>query len=254
MINSGRQLVPGMSDNFYGMGQVICYYKGHEVVYHTGGVPGQTSVILRLPSKGLGVAVLTNDSPSGPALFFSVAVGIVTHLLAGDSDSILAMEDTIFAMMTAAPPLTPLPANPSPPQGGYDSIPGTYDDPGYGEFTLSKLERDGDTEFYDAVLQDIESHGANAAGPIFIAPYDRTFVSHIALTPFDGQFFNFTVLHAYKPDGKLVIDHMASGPAVVTDAGVGMFDRFNSQGEGIKLNTPAVEDVENKATVWFKRR
>lgn len=254
MINSGNTNIPGITRAFYGLGQQISSYRGREVVSHTGGVPGQTSLVVRIPSEGIAIAVLTNDGTlSGPSFFYATAMSIFDHLLDG-GDTLAHWEDAMFKVAFAGSP-TPLPEEPSAPPSGFDGIPGIYEGPGYGEFSLTRLERRGDDDaFYDTIFKTLQTSGVNATGPLFVAPYERTFVSHIVLTPFDDQHFNWTVTKLFKPDDKFVPGHLVSGPAVVTDDGIGFFGGFNSQGAGVKLNTPAVEDVEKRATVWFERR
>jgi CubicO group peptidase (beta-lactamase class C family) len=45
----------------YGLGLEIAEYRGHEIVRHSGALPGYVSRVLRVPDVGLGVAVLTNQ-------------------------------------------------------------------------------------------------------------------------------------------------------------------------------------------------
>lgn len=52
----------------YGAGQIISSYRGHEVIEHTGGVPGFTSLTARLPDDNLGIVLLSNDWLSLSAL------------------------------------------------------------------------------------------------------------------------------------------------------------------------------------------
>lgn len=251
LINAGDLKIPNTTAPFYGMGQMITAYRGHEVIWHTGGVPGQTSIILRVPSRGIAIAVLTNDSSKGPMLFYIAAFGVLDHLLDG-SETFSRWEQDFYTAAVAAAPDFLLPTNPSPPKHGFEAVPGTYEGPGYGQFALAPLGHD-DRDFYDTVIDELASSGVNSTGPIFVAPYDRTFASHIILTPFDGHHFNWTATKIFKPEGTPLSGHMSTGPAVVTSAGIGMFGRFNSQGVGVKLNVPTTEDIENKATVWFKR-
>src|SRR3546814_17968350 len=44
----------------YGEGWVLTDYRGHQLVYHTGGWPGMVSRLTLVPGKELGVVVLTS--------------------------------------------------------------------------------------------------------------------------------------------------------------------------------------------------
>lgn len=50
----------------YGEGWQLSDYRGHKLVWHTGGWPGMVSRVTLLPEHGLGVVVLTNAELSGP--------------------------------------------------------------------------------------------------------------------------------------------------------------------------------------------
>ena len=48
------------SDVFYGLGFRIQDYAGHHLIYHTGGLPGSTSILFMLPDENLGVFIVCN--------------------------------------------------------------------------------------------------------------------------------------------------------------------------------------------------
>jgi CubicO group peptidase (beta-lactamase class C family) len=67
----GKPPVPGLEPakpNFlgYGEGWQLSDYRGHKLVWHTGGWPGMVSRLTLLPEHGLGVIVLTNAELSAP--------------------------------------------------------------------------------------------------------------------------------------------------------------------------------------------
>jgi CubicO group peptidase (beta-lactamase class C family) len=67
----GKPSVPELEPakpNFlgYGEGWQLSDYRGHKLVWHTGGWPGMVSRLTLLPEHGLGVIVLTSAELSGP--------------------------------------------------------------------------------------------------------------------------------------------------------------------------------------------
>jgi CubicO group peptidase (beta-lactamase class C family) len=130
--------------NGYALGFGIRDYRGYKLVQHTGGLPGYVSKVAMMPELKLGVAVLTNQE-SGEA-FESITYYVLDHFLGVSKtnwlsafktlhsriDSMTArMEKQIAAKRdsTSRPPL-PL-----------ASYAGTYNDPWYGDVTIS-LEND----------------------------------------------------------------------------------------------------------------
>jgi CubicO group peptidase (beta-lactamase class C family) len=71
------QLKPNF--NGYALGLGVRDYRGHELLMHTGGLPGYVSRVLMVPDAALGIAVLTNQE-SGDA-FDSIAFRILDHFL-----------------------------------------------------------------------------------------------------------------------------------------------------------------------------
>lgn len=63
---------PEMTVPMYGLAQWTYKYRGFDVVEYTGAMPGQKSLIVRLPGKMIGVAIMVNDQQLGK-LFNEVA-------------------------------------------------------------------------------------------------------------------------------------------------------------------------------------
>ncbi|KAF8509526.1 beta-lactamase/transpeptidase-like protein [Hysterangium stoloniferum] len=57
---------PELSPKVYGMGQSIYSYQGRNLIEHTGGTIGYSSLITRAPNDGVGVAILTNTLRDDP--------------------------------------------------------------------------------------------------------------------------------------------------------------------------------------------
>ncbi|REH35771.1 CubicO group peptidase (beta-lactamase class C family) [Kutzneria buriramensis] len=53
------QLTTGRREG-YGLGWRLGTYRGHRLIYHGGGIPGYTSLYVRLPDDDLGIVLLTN--------------------------------------------------------------------------------------------------------------------------------------------------------------------------------------------------
>ncbi len=68
---------PHFSD--YAMGEVLQDYRGHLLVWHTGGLQGMVSEIAMLPELNVGVVVLTNQEEVGA--FESIANTVLDHYL-----------------------------------------------------------------------------------------------------------------------------------------------------------------------------
>ncbi|KAJ3005713.1 hypothetical protein NUW54_g4221 [Trametes sanguinea] len=60
----GRAPVPGISMIAYGLGWMRMTYHGHELVYHSGAVPGFRTLAILLPMEGAGVVSLANSDDS----------------------------------------------------------------------------------------------------------------------------------------------------------------------------------------------
>jgi CubicO group peptidase (beta-lactamase class C family) len=57
------EVQPHFSD--YAMGEVLQDYRGHLLVWHTGGLQGMVSIVAMLPESNVGVVVLTNQEETG---------------------------------------------------------------------------------------------------------------------------------------------------------------------------------------------
>jgi CubicO group peptidase (beta-lactamase class C family) len=123
----------------YGMGLFVQTYRGIEVAHHGGNLRGASALILFVPSKKIGVVVLTNRS--GTRLRDALPYEIVDRLLGLESAGLLAryreLEEKGFAGQDAAKsagvsdrkPNT----KPARPLGQYA---GEYEHPGYGRVKI----------------------------------------------------------------------------------------------------------------------
>ena len=125
----------------YAMGEVLRDYRGHLMVFHTGGLQGMVSIVAMLPELHVGVVVLTNQE-SGAA-FQSIAYSVLDHYLgAPPKDWVTSMavvtkrrrDEAEKGVLAAASKRNPL----SKPSLSLDSYVGRYRDPWYGDVVVEK--------------------------------------------------------------------------------------------------------------------
>lgn len=76
---------PYISFTGYGMGWERNSYKGHELVHHSGGIPGISTRVAFLPNDHMGVVILANADAKGKA---------VLDILYRTIDRVLGLEDS----------------------------------------------------------------------------------------------------------------------------------------------------------------
>jgi CubicO group peptidase (beta-lactamase class C family) len=142
----GKPSVPALAPitpNFmgYGEGWFLGDFRGHKLVWHTGGWPGMVSRVAMLPEQGIGVVVLTN-AESGAA-FNAVTMRALDAMLGEaptDWTAVYAQArarqegkaDESWQKHVAARDAT---SKPSLPLSGYA---GTYRDPWYGDVAIAR--------------------------------------------------------------------------------------------------------------------
>ncbi|KZV96977.1 beta-lactamase/transpeptidase-like protein [Exidia glandulosa HHB12029] len=72
---------PELSSPVYGLALISASYQGHQYIEHGGALTGYLSQITRFPNEGLGIAVLTNESPRGAYVHEAVKWRIAEELL-----------------------------------------------------------------------------------------------------------------------------------------------------------------------------
>jgi hypothetical protein len=143
-MNIGKPSVPALAPatpNFagYGEGWNLTDYRGHKLVWHTGGWPGMVSRLTLVPDQKVGVIVLTSqevgaafnavtlralDAMLGaPATDWTAAYAQAVAKQHGNADE--DWQKHVAARMKDAPPSLPL-----------AKYAGTYRDPWYGDITI----------------------------------------------------------------------------------------------------------------------
>lgn len=224
---------PGGSDQMYGMGQNIQTYKGVRILGHNGGLPGHQSQMWHAPEKNASVAVFANDSE-----FSQVTVAIVYTLL----ESMLGLPRTDWGRMVFDRIKAKGANQPPTPQGQGPPVTGAYCHKGYGRLEFRPAD--------DRTMKSLPN-GVSRTN-VTVASLDKSIYTHaIILSAVGGAFYNWTgTMDRYDP--PLLNPAAPKGTAIVTDKGIGMFTRFSNAGN-VPLYPPAVEDVQNRAEVWFDK-
>ncbi|TDL29087.1 beta-lactamase/transpeptidase-like protein [Rickenella mellea] len=197
-IMNGKGPTPEISINGYGMGWWRYSYQGHEVVAHSGGIPGFSSFVTFLPNDDVGVAVLINTGDKGFVarnLAFKVFEKVL-QLPAGTE----AKDPS-----KGKPDLPPRHQNSSTPLP-LESYGGTYGDAGYGSFTL--CPPNGTSFYCQQVLADFKlvdnAHSDPPAPPQSIpqlfGAWERMWGSHIRLVHHEENIFNISLTSLF-PNG-----------------------------------------------------
>lgn len=125
----------------YGEGWFVSDYRGHKLVWHTGGWPGMVSRLTLVPDLKLGIVVLTNQETG--AAFQAVTMRALdaymdapkTDWIAAYAASVKKMEGNADDSMKKHEAARAKGSKPSLPLDGYA---GTYRDPWYGDVTVAK--------------------------------------------------------------------------------------------------------------------
>lgn len=72
---------PQAGPECYGRGQIVSSYRGHTVVWHTGIIPGQSTLIACIPSKAVGMVVAINDGSIGAPMLSPLRCQLFDDLL-----------------------------------------------------------------------------------------------------------------------------------------------------------------------------
>ncbi|TCV94570.1 CubicO group peptidase (beta-lactamase class C family) [Luteibacter rhizovicinus] len=125
----------------YGEGWFVSDYRGHKLVWHTGGWPGMVSRVTLVPDLKLGIVVLTNQE-SGAAFQAVTMRGLDAFMDAPKTDWIAAYAAAVKKAEAKADDSMQkhegARAKGSKPSLPLDGYAGTYKDPWYGDVTVKK--------------------------------------------------------------------------------------------------------------------
>lgn len=270
----GSSPAPDSSLIGYGMGWDRWSYRGHEIVAHTGGLPGISTLVALLPDDGLGLVALANadekaaaerilmerilddmiDFPEGSRATF-VDAERYTKLELGGSTS----KEVRGAALCSSAGSAPSPAELEP-------YAGTYGNEGYGAITLCAPSSDS---FYcNDVFGDFAPFRPDPAvsSPMLLAAYPRVWTTHVRMIPCDGETFDlgFTALfpHGYGRNTS-AFETFETGDA--EGQAVFVVEEKNGKktvkGFGLLIDQDAVAErkrmigtsVEQYADAWFEK-
>ena len=240
----------------YGLGQKSFQYRGNRIVGHTGDLPGQKSILLGAPDKGVALMMANNDDSLGTVMNEAVAYMVLDDLLGLEP---LDWDDRIFGdelrvhTSYPAPPMDPR----SPP--AQEVLAGEYRNAGYGTLTLVPSNHSSHNEPERSVMSS-PHRPVNITGPILVARMQKGFATHVVFTHFDGPLFNWTLVDPVldrrgKKTQESVGAVKGTGSALFLEreGGLGMFGNWWGQGEEVKQRRVVEEDVERMAEVWFDK-
>ncbi|KAL7419235.1 hypothetical protein Q5752_006072 [Cryptotrichosporon argae] len=239
----------------YGLAQFIGTYRGHSIVYHTGALAGQTSLVLRVPGAGIALAVLTNDDEAGA--HDAVAYRLLDSLLGLDPvdwTTALQREQACRPLERAERPKHPVPPSVPPRE-----VQGVYVHAAYPHLDLRVIDNVADADARRA--------------PALRSPLDAAFASEIVLEHFDGDVWNWTLISEYHSDhdhddcghaddyadagreggqGSTPVRVVAQqGSALVLADGIGMYGDFWGAAPDVPRRWPGEGRV--RAEVWFDK-
>ena len=254
---STAKAFPELSFQIYGQGQWTQFYRGHKVVSHTGGLPGQNSILIRLVDDDFGLMLATNEQA------LSLSIFVIAYRILDDYLGLPPIDwegRYVQQWIKQAEAIPRIPKNPKSPT---HDVEGLYHHPVYGDINLVKLDivRNGFEQHVETALQHQLREYNNA---VYYAPYNKVFSTHIALTHFSGNAYNWTTMllkASLKPDSSRSSSEygapiVQAGSAYIDEKGIGMFGNFWGAGEEIPVVHAAedMSDVEARAEVWFARR
>ncbi|KAJ7141548.1 beta-lactamase/transpeptidase-like protein [Mycena filopes] len=235
---------PETSPKVYGCGQNRFSYRAHEIVEHGGSNPGFKSIVSRLPNDGIAVVVLTNDD-NGVRVMEPVKFQII--------DALLGLEPINWSQryidsnelgVRANQAVTPRPADPVPPSSPYSAMEGPFHHGAYGTLAPCYIRTNASEETttpttaacaatlaHPAVPSILNASVPPDIIPTLIAPFKRTFATHLRFAHFSGNLFNVSVIwsnHAVR---------RAEGEGRGEDVLVGLDNRFVAEwvgGDGSK--------------------
>lgn len=188
----------------YGEGWSISEYRGHKLVWHTGGWPGMVSRVTLVPQLDLGIVVLTNQEVG--AAFNAVTMEALDHYLAApDTDWVAAYAAAVAKARAGADEkwaahlkARDRRSRPSLPLAGYAA---TYNDAWYGDVAIA-LE--------DGKLVMRFAHTAALVGTLEHWQHDTFLVRWHDRALNADAFASFTL----DPDGKVRELHMEAASSL----------------------------------------
>ncbi|ESK80791.1 penicillin-binding protein, partial [Moniliophthora roreri MCA 2997] len=215
----------------------------------------------RLPFDNIGVAVLTNDDDIGPIIREIIKYRLIDEALGlepYDWDSIIKNASGLAIPTDNLSRQT----NASDPSIDFTSLAGTYNNPGYGNFTfclISEEPTESCREFV-ANTSTLLPGAINTTVPTLLAKPDTVLAEYVVLTHSDGNKFDIAAMHSFptnNPEQPFWAKVLTAPGFVVefaaTDNGIGMAMNGGIWGAGTGVPDPTGDSLEERAEVWFRQ-
>ena len=120
----------------YGMGMIVGTYRGHKIVHHGGGIDGFISSMSMMPSKRLGVVILSNPGGGQSSPHAARGCMIYDRMLSLEPIDWIGRGKTASAHTASADGAAPAPRPGTSPSHPLAEYAGTYAHPGYGDVRI----------------------------------------------------------------------------------------------------------------------
>ncbi|KZT69403.1 beta-lactamase/transpeptidase-like protein [Daedalea quercina L-15889] len=283
-ITSGKPATPEMSIQGYGLGWLRVSYQGHDVLTHSGAIPGFSTYVAFLPRDGLGIVVLANadeKAAANLAIMYRIVEDVlglkrVDRVVSADASGKAVFKEEMDVLSKDAQETNAAIA-PEPLPIDLGSLSGTYSNVGYGALILCSAESTSYnclnvlSSFAPFIHQTpfpspIPVPAPAPTEPELYAAWPRIWSTHVRLTHKVGTEFalQFTALF---PEGyghnqtafETSETGESEGRAVFVLEGEG--DQMKVLGFGMEIDEEAVEarkragakDVREWADAWFEK-
>ncbi|EMD35204.1 hypothetical protein CERSUDRAFT_116672 [Gelatoporia subvermispora B] len=263
--------VPELSVMGYGMGWFRQSYNGHDIVWHSGSIPGFSTQVMFLPTDGLAVVVLTNaylKQAAKTAIGYRViedVLGLPRRNWSVDDYSVeytLANQgrpDDAF-QLSADESESPLSLD-------LEAYAGTYIDPGYGTITLCSPR--STSHYCSLVLSDfasVEDLNTSPSNTSLFASWPRVWSTHLRMQQRGADAFGVVATalfpHGYGANTSAfevwgIDDSTGRVQFVVEDGGpkrrIAGFAMTMDEAAAAARKRAGAKDPEGTADVYFKR-
>ncbi|KAG7088848.1 hypothetical protein E1B28_012802 [Marasmius oreades] len=252
-----------LSPAVYGGGQGIGTYRGHVVIEHPGDVIGAHSQLSRLPFDNVGVAVLTNDDDTG-AIFNEIikfrlidgALGLEPYNWTDIMLEQLGQTSSVATPGNASDPTIP---------GGFAALEGTYNNPGYGNWSLCLFDPSHQPsnacKELVANASTILPGGINSTIPTLLSPSSSIWFNYLKLEHVDGNVFSITGLFSYPTlnDTKQPFwTRVSSAPGPQAEffslnGTIGFGLSGGIWGAGLGVPDPQGDTPQDRSEVWMEK-
>lgn len=198
-ITTAHAIIPGSGRNSslpsivgYGMGWIrTSAVTGHEAVFHTGGIPGFSTIVGFIPNDNVGVVILSNADEKGREVQ-SLMYHVFEDLLGLEHEASIREledeEDTLISSQATSPLTLSL-----------EDYAGTYTNPGYGNETLCSPQ--SKSSHCTSVLQTFAPfENFTSSPPTLYASHKSIWASHLRIKHEFADNFNVVLTYLF-PEG-----------------------------------------------------